>query len=190
VPSSRSQRRPYCPPSRALLPWGAWGMQWTCGALAFSGAWVHVDSGNSGRPRRDFNDLVRLLWRRIRSWYAAVAGKTRPSQEPLFHLRPAAENRDQQKGENGEWSPLRSRPYAAFLFPISRGPSRGQGIQTRNASALIPIAREIFWGPMAYAMMGGIIVGTVLTLLFLPALYVACRPRCTGRAQEKRPARP
>jgi multidrug efflux pump subunit AcrB len=38
--------------------------------------------------------------------------------------------------------------------------------------ALIPIAREVFWGPMAYAMMGGIIVGTVLTLLFLPALYV------------------
>ena len=39
--------------------------------------------------------------------------------------------------------------------------------------ALIPIAREIFWGPMAYAMMGGIIVGTMLTLLFLPTLYVA-----------------
>ena len=39
--------------------------------------------------------------------------------------------------------------------------------------ALIPISREVFWGPMAYAMMGGIIVGTVLTLLFLPALYVA-----------------
>jgi multidrug efflux pump subunit AcrB len=39
--------------------------------------------------------------------------------------------------------------------------------------ALIPIAREIFWGPMAYAMMGGIVVGTALTLLFLPALYVA-----------------
>jgi multidrug efflux pump len=39
--------------------------------------------------------------------------------------------------------------------------------------ALTPIAREIFWGPMAYAMMGGIIVGTLLTLLFLPALYVA-----------------
>ncbi|PYB70416.1 efflux RND transporter permease subunit [Rhizobium wuzhouense] len=38
--------------------------------------------------------------------------------------------------------------------------------------ALIPISREIFWGPMAYAMMGGIVVGTVLTLLFLPALYV------------------
>ncbi|MBB3656760.1 multidrug efflux pump subunit AcrB [Rhizobium sp. BK650] len=39
--------------------------------------------------------------------------------------------------------------------------------------ALIPISREIFWGPMAYAMMGGIVVGTLLTLLFLPALYVA-----------------
>jgi multidrug efflux pump subunit AcrB len=38
--------------------------------------------------------------------------------------------------------------------------------------ALIPISREIFWGPMAYAMMGGIIVGTLLTLLFLPALYL------------------
>ena len=37
---------------------------------------------------------------------------------------------------------------------------------------LVPIAREIFWGPMAYAMMGGIILGTLLTLLFLPALYV------------------
>ena len=39
--------------------------------------------------------------------------------------------------------------------------------------ALIPISREIFLGPMAYAMMGGIVVGTVLTLLFIPALYVA-----------------
>ena len=33
--------------------------------------------------------------------------------------------------------------------------------------ALIPIAREIFWGLMAYAMMGGIIVGTLLTLFVL-----------------------
>lgn len=39
--------------------------------------------------------------------------------------------------------------------------------------ALIPISHEIFWGPMAYAMMGGIVVGTALTLLFLPVLYVA-----------------
>ena len=39
--------------------------------------------------------------------------------------------------------------------------------------ALIPISREIFWGPMAYAMMGGIIAGTIITLVFVPALYVA-----------------
>jgi multidrug efflux pump subunit AcrB len=37
---------------------------------------------------------------------------------------------------------------------------------------MIPIAREVFWGPMAFAMIGGIIVATLLTLLFLPALYV------------------
>ena len=38
---------------------------------------------------------------------------------------------------------------------------------------MIPIAREVFWGPMAYAMIGGIIIATLLTLLFRPALYVA-----------------
>ncbi|GGJ96194.1 efflux RND transporter permease subunit [Pseudomonas matsuisoli] len=37
---------------------------------------------------------------------------------------------------------------------------------------MIPIAREVFWGPMAYAMIGGIFSATLLTLLFLPALYV------------------
>jgi multidrug efflux pump subunit AcrB len=38
---------------------------------------------------------------------------------------------------------------------------------------MIPIAREVFWGPMAYAMIGGILAATGLTLVFLPALYVA-----------------
>ncbi|WCY18024.1 triclosan efflux RND transporter permease subunit TriC [Pseudomonas aeruginosa] len=38
---------------------------------------------------------------------------------------------------------------------------------------MIPIAREVFWGPMAYAMIGGIVAATLLTLIFLPALYVA-----------------
>src|SRR5499427_2379994 len=38
---------------------------------------------------------------------------------------------------------------------------------------LIPIAVTIFWGPMAVAVMGGLLVATVLTLIFLPALYVA-----------------
>jgi multidrug efflux pump len=38
---------------------------------------------------------------------------------------------------------------------------------------MIPIAPTIFWGPMAYAVMGGLAVATLLTLVFLPALYVA-----------------
>jgi multidrug efflux pump subunit AcrB len=38
---------------------------------------------------------------------------------------------------------------------------------------MIPIAREVFWGPMAYAMIGGIVAATLLTLFFLPALYVS-----------------
>jgi multidrug efflux pump subunit AcrB len=37
---------------------------------------------------------------------------------------------------------------------------------------MIPIAPTIFWGPMAFAIMGGLLVATVLTLLFLPALYI------------------
>jgi multidrug efflux pump len=37
---------------------------------------------------------------------------------------------------------------------------------------MIPIAFTIFWGPMAYAIMGGLLIATVLTLIFLPALYV------------------
>ena len=37
--------------------------------------------------------------------------------------------------------------------------------------AMIPLTRQVFWGPMAVAIMGGLIVATVLTCLFLPALY-------------------
>lgn len=39
--------------------------------------------------------------------------------------------------------------------------------------AMIPLARSVFWGPMALSIMGGLIVATVLTLFFLPALYAA-----------------
>ncbi|KZE29714.1 efflux RND transporter permease subunit [Crenobacter luteus] len=37
--------------------------------------------------------------------------------------------------------------------------------------AMVPLTRSTFWGPMAVAIMGGLLVATVLTLLFLPALY-------------------
>jgi len=38
---------------------------------------------------------------------------------------------------------------------------------------MIPIAPTVFWGPMAFAIMGGLFVATLLTLVFLPAMYVA-----------------
>ena len=41
------------------------------------------------------------------------------------------------------------------------------------ALAMIPLSRSGFWGPMAVAIMGGLLVATALTLLFLPALYAA-----------------
>jgi len=38
---------------------------------------------------------------------------------------------------------------------------------------MLPIARDVFWGPMAFVVIGGLAGATLLTLLFLPALYVA-----------------
>jgi multidrug efflux pump subunit AcrB len=39
--------------------------------------------------------------------------------------------------------------------------------------AMVPLARSIFWGPMAIAIMGGLTVATLLTIFFVPALYAA-----------------
>ena len=58
---------------------------------------------------------------------------------------------------------------------------------------MIPIAPTIFWGPMAYAIMGGLAVATLLTLVFLPALYVTgsgSRRRVRTRAGASIPGRP
>ncbi|RUM03916.1 efflux RND transporter permease subunit [Rhizobium chutanense] len=71
---------------------------------------------------------------------------------------------------------LRAEGMAPWQAVIEATEHRMRPIMLTAAAAtlaLIPISREIFWGPMAYAMMGGIVVGTALTLLFLPALYVA-----------------
>ncbi len=71
---------------------------------------------------------------------------------------------------------LRQEGMPAWKAVIEATEHRMRPIMLTAAAAtlaLIPISREVFWGPMAYAMMGGIVVGTVLTLLFLPALYVA-----------------
>jgi multidrug efflux pump subunit AcrB len=49
---------------------------------------------------------------------------------------------------------------------------------------LIPIAPTVFWGPMAFAIMGGLLVATLLTLVFLPALYLTA----LGHADRAAPA--
>jgi multidrug efflux pump subunit AcrB len=54
--------------------------------------------------------------------------------------------------------------------------------------ALIPISRGLFWGPLAYAMMGGILVATVLTILVLPAGYALFFGREPKTRDEDKPA--
>jgi multidrug efflux pump subunit AcrB len=49
---------------------------------------------------------------------------------------------------------------------------------------LMPIAPTVFWGPMAFAIMGGLLVATLLTLVFVPTLYV------TWEALRSSPRRP
>jgi multidrug efflux pump len=39
--------------------------------------------------------------------------------------------------------------------------------------AMMPLTRSVFWGPMAMSIMGGLVVATLLTVLFVPALYSA-----------------
>ena len=56
---------------------------------------------------------------------------------------------------------------------------------------MVPIMHDVFWGPMAYAIVGGLAVATVLTLVFLPALYVAVnriRPKTEPTAVPDVPA--
>jgi multidrug efflux pump subunit AcrB len=56
---------------------------------------------------------------------------------------------------------------------------------------MIPIAWTVFWGPMAFAIMGGLLVATILTLIFLPTLYVAWfgwREGARGSAPDGEPA--
>ncbi|MGA8052907.1 MAG: efflux RND transporter permease subunit [Burkholderiales bacterium] len=54
---------------------------------------------------------------------------------------------------------------------------------------LIPIAPTVFWGPMAFTIMGGLLVATLLTLVFLPALYLAVFEREDRKAATP-PAQP
>lgn len=42
------------------------------------------------------------------------------------------------------------------------------------ALAFVPLALDSFWGPLAFVLIGGVLVGTAITLLFVPALYALC----------------
>jgi multidrug efflux pump subunit AcrB len=53
---------------------------------------------------------------------------------------------------------------------------------------MIPIAPTVFWGPMAFAIMGGLLVATILTLIFLPTLYVAWFKGAEKSADPQKPA--
>jgi len=58
---------------------------------------------------------------------------------------------------------------------VASGTSRIRPMMLTSISTvlgLIPIAPTVFWGAMAFAIMGGLLVATMLTLVFLPALYV------------------
>ncbi|OYX42328.1 MAG: ACR family transporter [Rhodobacterales bacterium 32-67-9] len=71
---------------------------------------------------------------------------------------------------------LREKGRSAWDAVFEASDARARPILLTAAAAslaLIPISRQIFWGPMAYAMMGGIIAGTIITLVFVPALYLA-----------------
>jgi multidrug efflux pump subunit AcrB len=71
---------------------------------------------------------------------------------------------------------------------IAASSSRFRPIMLTSVSTvlgLIPIAFTVFWGAMAFAIMGGLLVASLLTLVFLPTLYVTWFGR-----QEKAPASP
>jgi multidrug efflux pump subunit AcrB len=53
---------------------------------------------------------------------------------------------------------------------------------------MIPIAPTVFWGPMAFAIMGGLLVATILTLVFLPTVYAAWFGRVKDVAVKDVPA--
>ena len=64
-------------------------------------------------------------------------------------------------------------PWAAIVDATVR---RSRPVVLTAAAAvlaMIPLTRSVFWGPMAISIMGGLIVATALTLVFVPALYAA-----------------
>ena len=76
----------------------------------------------------------------------------------------------------GQIEAERSQGKSVWEAAIDASSSRFRPIMLTAVSTvlgMIPIAPTVFWGPMAFAIMGGLLVATILTLIFLPTLYVA-----------------
>ena len=76
----------------------------------------------------------------------------------------------------GQIEAERAAGRSVFDAALEAGATRFRPIMLTALSTvfgMIPIAPTVFWGPMAFAIMGGLLAGTLLTLVFLPALYVA-----------------
>jgi multidrug efflux pump subunit AcrB len=76
----------------------------------------------------------------------------------------------------GQIEAERARGKDVWGAAIDASSSRFRPIMLTAVSTvlgMIPIAPTVFWGPMAYAIMGGLLIATILTLVFLPTLYVA-----------------
>jgi multidrug efflux pump len=75
----------------------------------------------------------------------------------------------------GQIEAERAQGKGVWQAAIDASSSRFRPIMLTAVSTvlgMIPIAPTVFWGPMAFSIMGGLLVATVLTLVFLPTLYV------------------
>jgi multidrug efflux pump subunit AcrB len=89
----------------------------------------------------------------------------------------------------GQIEAERARGKDVWRAAIDASSSRFRPIMLTAVSTvlgMIPIAPTVFWGPMAFAIMGGLLVATILTLVFLPTLYVTW---FRGNEQSKDPGR-
>jgi multidrug efflux pump subunit AcrB len=127
-----------------------------------------------------------VLWRRHRAMALTVRAdvvdgiqgpyamaRLRPAVQPIVDALPPG-YRIEEGGPIEQDIAEGHAPWQAIIDATVR---RARPVVLTAAAAvlaMIPLTRSVFWGPMAMSIMGGLIVATVLTLLFVPALYAAC----------------
>ncbi len=101
-------------------------------------------------------------------------------QPPLHHLQNRHHlggegERDARAGIGRDATKQREVVWAKLGTSVCATVSRFRPIMLTAISTvlgMIPIAPTVFWGPMAFAIMGGLFVATMLTLLVLPVFYI------------------